>query len=531
MRSLFFSFAALLSLASIVLAQDDPFTQKPAAATEKAGWSGSSIGVEWHSKVFFGPRGCPAVVVDEKVYSIKSGKEISKLDVMLSPNRSAALSDDGRLLAIGDKYSGKSIYVFDTVTGDKLWEIPRTGSAHLWVRISLNKYVIANTSADDVLDVWSIEKKEKIKTIKFEKRVDTDKLDFSGDGKYYCFVEKDNPVVAVTASGKVVAQLAMSEDGKAPTGKRGLPSPAKDPEAYRAALKAKMNASFTTAWMKSLSFSPEGDEIAAYSSHPNPRLLCWNAKGKLIYDIPIPDVSRGFDSNFYWLPDKSGWIVNGLLIDRASKRTVMQFKGNPSVAVIDKERLVGRFGEDATKIEQFTIPWEEIRKSVKAMDAKEAAIIASYQPVSVEVVVEKARGDAAELQRVVLEGITKRLERDGVAVKEGQATKVRVTISESAGEQLPIFERTSRFDFRGHDTGRKATEAKSEASIEVIAGGEAIWRDRLQSSNATSFDKEITDATVRQSMLERLSSQLNRLNLPYFIPKSEELLALPVTVQ
>jgi hypothetical protein len=401
------------------------------------------------------------------------------------------------------------------------------------LRISIDKYVIANVTENDALEVWSIEKKEKIKTIKLEKRIDADKLDFSGDGKYFCYTTSDGPVVAATASGKVVSNLSLSADGKSAPGKRGLPSPARDPEGFRAALKARGEATFTTAWMKSLSFSPDGDEIAAYSSHPNPRLLCWNAKGKLIYDIPIPDVSRGFDSSFYWLPEKTGWIVNGLLVDRASKRTVMQFKGNPSVAVIDKDHLVGRFSEEAKQIEQFTIPWEEIRKSLKAMEAKEAAILAAYQPVSVEVVVEKARGDAAELQRTVREALAKRLERDGVSVKEGQPTKIRVTISETAGDQLPIFERTSRFDFRGRDTGRTATEAKGEASIEVIAAGEAqpIWRDRLRSSNSTSFDKEITDATVRESMLEHLASQLNRLNLPYFIPKSEELFALPVTVQ
>src|SRR5689334_10406905 len=126
MRSLLLSSLALLSFASLALAQDDPFTQKPAAAPDKAGWSSSSIAVEWHSKGFFGPRGCPAVVVDEKVYAVKSGKELCKLDVKLSPNRAAALSENGKLLAIGDKYSGDAIYVFDTISGEKLWEIPRT---------------------------------------------------------------------------------------------------------------------------------------------------------------------------------------------------------------------------------------------------------------------------------------------------------------------------------------------------------------------------------------------------------------------
>jgi hypothetical protein len=97
---------------------------------------------------------------------------------------------------------------------------------------------------------------------------------------------------------------------------------------------------------------------------------------------------------------------------------------------------------------------------------------------------------------------------------------------------LAIYARQSRFDFRGTDTGRKATEAKGEASVELFGSGSTspLWREMLHSSNARSFDKEITDATVRQSMLDQLSQQLNRLNLPYFMPESEKFVPLPVVV-
>ena len=392
----------------------------------------------------------------------------------------------------------------------------------------------------NALDVWNLETKEKVKTIKMPTFpfVDGDTTDFSGDGKYFCCKVHEGPVVCESASGKLVVKLAMS-NAPAPKVKR-IPSPAKNPAAFKAALEAKQAANksemsevFATAWMKALRFAPEGDEVAAYTSHPNPRLMCWSNNGKLILDIPIPDIARTFDSSFYWLPEKTGWIVNGLLIDRVSKRPVMLFKGSPSVTAVDKDHLVGRFAEKAEQIERFTIPWSDIRESLKALESKAPAFLAPHQPISIEVKIVQSRGDVAQLDRLVREAVTKRLQRDGVAVKEGQPATIRVTFSEQAGQQLAIYEKTSRWDFRGRDTGRKATEAYGFASVEVFATGaeEPLWRDILRSSNARSFEQDISDDVVRQSMLDQLAGQLNRLNLPYFIPKGIDLISLPATVQ
>ena len=49
--------------------------------------------------------------------------------------------------------------------------------------------------------------------------------------------------------------------------------------------------------------------------------------------------------------------------------------------------------------------------------------------------------------------------------------------------------------------------------------------------SARSFREEITDATVRKSMLEHLAKQLSGLDMPYFIPKAKETVALPAVVE
>ena len=167
------------------------------------------------------------------------------------------------------------------------------------------------------------------------------------------------------------------------------------------------------------------------------------------------------------------------------------------------------------------------------MEGKAPAFVAPYQPVSLDIKVAKVRGDASQLEKLVREAVTKRLERDGIEVKAGQSTVVRAIVSEEAGAQLPIFERQSPFDFRGRDTGRKATEAHGAAVVEIVATGETqpLWRDTLKATSSRLYiDQQITDETTRQNMLDQLARQLNQLDVPYFIPKARELVALPAIV-
>jgi hypothetical protein len=49
--------------------------------------------------------------------------------------------------------------------------------------------------------------------------------------------------------------------------------------------------------------------------------------------------------------------------------------------------------------------------------------------------------------------------------------------------------------------------------------------------SARSFKEEITDATVRKSMREHLAKQLSGTDMPYFIPKSKDTVALPAVVE
>ena len=127
----------------------------------------------------------------------------------------------------------------------------------------------------------------------------------------------------------------------------------------------------------------------------------------------------------------------------------------------------------------------------------------------------------------------RRLPRDGISVAENKTTVLRLKLAEEAGNTLPIFERQSPFDIKGKDTGKKATEAKVAAVLELVVKGDdkPLWCGHLTAMFARSFKEEITDATVRKSMLEHLSKQLSGMDMPYFIPKSKNTVALPAVVE
>ena len=81
--------------------------------------------------------------------------------------------------------------------------------------------------------------------------------------------------------------------------------------------------------------------------------------------------------------------------------------------------------------------------------------------------------------------------------------------------------------------GKTATESKGAATLELIAADEKtpLWRASLTASSARSFTEEINDASIRKSMLEHLTRQLNGMDIPYFIPKSRDVVALPAVVE
>ncbi len=201
--------------------------------------------------------------------------------------------------------------------------------------------------------------------------------------------------------------------------------------------------------------------------------------------------------------------------------------------VQDDDHLVGTFPHSAKEIEVMEVPWEGIRASLAKLEEDVPALLSPAQPVSIVFELGSLRGDQNKTVQGLGDALKERLARDGLEVEKGQSTFFRVRFSEKAGDSVAVFERQSPFDWRGRDTGQRVKEAEGGLVVELHVPGkdEPIWRDSLSAGSDSSYRAEVNETTVRDSMVENLANRLDDLNFPYFIPESEDLLALPVILQ
>jgi hypothetical protein len=506
---------------------DDPFAP---GATGKGAWGATAIPFDHKTAVTFGPAACPVAILGTTVWDLNQNKEVGKLAGTYEARGLRALSADGKFFAAASKSPNQAdtaVTVWNTATGERILDVPGVKNVYAdLLVIARSKYLLLGGRHGNTIDVWDLDTGKVTKHFTVpDRRVEADKIAFTPDGKNYACIAHDKIVVTETASNKQVAVMAPPGPGADPTAKGGKRPP-------------KLDAVFVYTWTKSLAFSPDGTELAAFSTHPAPRLMVWNVKGELTLDEPVPmPRTISHRNTLEWQADGSGWLVNGYLFDRASKRITLSirvpFAADIMPHLLDKGRVVGVFGDDKGKLQTFAIPTEKLAASLKVMAAKGPSHLAPGKAVSIDLQLAGMRGDAAETQKALTDALTRRLARDGITVAAGQPTVLRLKLAEEAGDTLPIFERQSAFDFRGTDTGKKATEAKGAAVLEIVGMGETapLWRGHLTAMSSRSFREEITDAAVRKSMLDHLTRQLSGMDMPYFIPKGKDTLALPAVVE
>jgi hypothetical protein len=493
--------------------------------------------------VTFGPHACPIVVVGAEVWDVTNGRFLQTLqgEYKRYGTVKSALSANGRLFAANldaDESDRELIGIWNTATGEQL-QVIDAGEEHSvdLMLLSLDKYLIVGGRKSNQLRLWDATTGAELDPIKTPcDRIDAGKIAFTADGEYFASIAEQRLVVIKTKTKRTAAVMAaprqMDRSGK------GQALIVRNNRVVADSRRSAGNdAVFVFAWLRAMQFSPDSDELAAFSTHPRPRLMCWSNRGRLVYDEPLyqmPRITSG-DHSIQWLPDRSGWLVSGNIIDRETKRVVFAvrqtFGRNTYVYALDKDRLLGAFPHNPDELEVLQVPWEQIRVSLKLLEENAPALLGPAQPVSVNIVLGNLRGDQSETFRILGEALQLRLARDGLCIEPGQTTYFQLRFSEESGDQLPVYERQSPFDFRGHNTGRSVTEAKGALVVELIGNGELLWRDSIKADSARSFHGEINDAVLRRSMLDSVNHQIAELNFPYFIPVSRENLALPVVIE
>lgn len=489
----------------------NPSTKSPAARPPAAEF-GSQVIVD-SGGIVFGAAGCPVAVTGSQVWDIDAKKIRAELVGRTDTYAQAALSPDGNWFAAAGQSTPQrktEVIVWDTRTGEQRFSTERHSAR--WCNLHLSdKLLFLGERWDPSFEVWDLETGFQGKTIEIEgSRLSKGSFGFTLDGNYVATVVKDKLTVFRTSTGKMAAYMG--------TPKRDGPFS-------------------SLSGLQSVQFSADSLELAAVASRP-PHVLCWDNRGKLIFDQPFPIAAEGFRENaLQWFPNRQAWLIERDIFDRTTGKVVLSIRKPWSqelyIHVHDDDHLVGTFPSNPTQLEVLEIPWEKIRAAQAAMKTKEAALLSPSLPVSLLIELGDLRGDQAEVTQLIDNAFRDRLKRDGFTVAPGGKSYFRIKFAETAGDQLPIFER-QRFAWgAGRDTGRTVAESKGDLVVELFVFGrvDAIWRDTLKITSSRSFNDEINDTTVRKSMLDRAAMEIRRLNFPYFIPESEEMIALPIVVQ
>ncbi|MFO0798149.1 MAG: hypothetical protein U0804_11795 [Gemmataceae bacterium] len=491
--------------------EDEPGVPKDARAARR------SIEVKGGEVVAFGPPGCPVMLVGQQVYDLKTFDPVGTLPEKPNQNARPVLTHDGKMLAVtekGQNQTDSAVTVFATDTGKTLLTVP--GGPKVYPDVIAfygTTHLVVGGRHGPVMDVWEIATGKRVGGLTTPNRqVRHGEIVFTPDGSHFAAIMHDKVAVVNGKTGKHA--VMATPPGGGPLGAHGI-----------------------FAWAKGMVFSPDGSELALFSINPSPRLIVWNPKGQIALDaaVPLPKWI-GTDAALQWLPDSSGWLVNGAVFDRTTKRVVasarVAFGASAPPYLVDQSRVVGAFGNESHKLRAAEIPWPQIRESLKAMTAKADADLAPGRPVALDLRLTGVGGNEAETRAALGQALAARLHRDGIPVAAQAPTVLRLKLAESPGDTLPIYSRQSPFDFRGSDTGRKATEVKGAAVLELWAAGAAapVWREALNAGSSRSFTEDINDVTIRKSMLENLGRQLDDLTMPYFLPKNKGTLALPAVI-
>ncbi|HZL89659.1 MAG TPA: hypothetical protein VFB96_14945 [Pirellulaceae bacterium] len=481
----------------------------------------------------FGEFGCPVAVVGTSVWELETGKKRSTLEGEYDPWSLRCVSDDGRFFAATDKGANQTeatVMVWDTQSGQKVFEIPGfKEKTYDYIIVSRNKYLILGGRHSHELEAWDIENKKQAKVIPTPlRRVEDDKIAFTSDGRYFACVADDGIGAINTSTGKIAVMMQDPAAPNKPAATKGK-RPLVDPNRIKSDLESK----FIRTWVDAIAFSFNNQELAAVSRHDQPRLFIWNTAGKLNETVVLPRAACR-QKRLLWLPDGTGWVIDGNFIDRKTRRVVAAIRRTYTpelqLHLVDLNTVLATAGERTETLTARTVPWKEIRASLAKLEEGADAHISPNHPVTVALDMQNVRSGPEQVQQLIYSAVVKRLGRDKIEVKADQPTLLVLRYAEKAGDLVAVYSRQSIWDFRGTDTGRRVTESEGTIVAELLTDGgkTLLWRDSLKAWNSRSFTTDVNDETVRQSMLDNLAHRLDELSIPYFLPKSEAEIALPV---
>jgi hypothetical protein len=294
-----------------------------------------------------------------------------------------------------------------------------------------------------------------------------------------------------------------------------------------------------------LAFSPNNEELAAALGSS---VVVWSNRGKIIDSFPEVAPANPFSkfNNMSYLPDGSGWFVNGqALLDRARKIVVWQlqtpFANQHPAMVLDAEHLLVSGGSiNSGKIAVVKIPAEEIAKATKAMESDADAVLAPGKQISITYEISEPRfSSRVQVVNELNDVLAKRLEQFGITVADNQPVTLKVVYTEMPGNTVeysegrgfgPPIPRPFGGRSPNQTPGKQVVETKHQFTATLFRKDDerSWWSANLVQTGPQSLKGDITEQNIRNGSFEMMKHSVGNLVLPRFLPVDPEIPALPI---
>jgi len=475
---------------------------------------------------------CPVVISGNRVWD-KANKAVQEqLDGSYVRQAQTAVSPDGRLFAATSRPADQqdsAVTVWDTQTGKKLFTANGDSKRFVDVLLLSSKSLMLGDRWSDELLVWNCDDGKRRKSIKVPNvRFKQGNAAVSDDGKYVAMVAAGQLGVVDASDGKTVA-IMHPPDPKVRVKRVSLKAGDK-PKGSRRPDEAASEPIFAA--LQSLRFSPDNSELAGLSTHPRARMMSWNGMGDLNVDQAVSAQSSALQEGaFQWFANRDAWLVAGNILDRKTGRIVVTTKrantAHASVHVYDDEHMVGVFASAPADLSIVTLPWEAISDGLNEMQNTDAVALGVGTEVSVQVDLKPVLNPSSEPVKSVRNALRTVVSREDLKIEENRPTVFRIRIATTAEEKTPLHDRQTPADYRSGSAGSGAVPNGDCVVVELIVPGEEqpVWRENLGSLAELGLQSNSSGGKA-----EKLKALIDELALPYYIPKDEQTLALPVVI-
>ncbi|MEZ6122873.1 MAG: serine/threonine-protein kinase [Planctomycetaceae bacterium] len=478
---------------------------------------------------------CPVVISGKRIWSTGSKTVTGQLEGQYDSRALTALSADGKLFAAATKLpdqQGGSVTVWDTSTGKPLFTTEADSKRFTDVILLSSSRLIVGDRWSPELLTWNCDGGKPGKPISIEEaRLKPGSAAIAGDGKFIAAVGMGRLQVLSSGDGKRAGVMqdpaANPAQKRAPVSEKAMAAAANRPPGFRNGQSAEP----VFAGLQALAFSPDNVNVAGFSTVPEPRLVSWNNRGALTADYAVPvamEYRRG--GALQWFGSEPAVLVAGNIFDTGSGRlllTTQQASGqNNGIHIYDADHLLGVFPSASTKLTRRTIPWADIRKAEQDMLVGDGSGLwlgpgttANVQ-VSLGALLDQKSEEIKEVRNALRTAVT----QEGQKVEQTGETIIRLSVAKSAQDAAPLLERLMLPADRNSASQAMAQVKDNSVILELLVpGGNApIWRTVL----GTAVDGDLL--TGGRLDTTELSRRIRNTSFPYFVPKDDRKVALPV---